>query len=147
MTAFHGFFSILKLLTESKTSHSMKLFIAVHSSVLQHKMFPCAYQRLKLNLDEETFPEGANQKGRQIGLLAGGKLRLLAFGEQRAACPLLPVWHLVRRTSTLPPSHHRNFKYLCLCNCINCGVRYSVLTDKVCFFSCSLSNMSLLLNV
>jgi len=60
-------------------------------------MFSCAYQRLKLNpsllTKKLTFPEGANQKGKQIGLLAGGKLRLLAFGEQRAACPLLPVWH------------------------------------------------------
>ena len=78
----------------------MKLFIAIHSSILQHKYVPMRIPTsqikspslsLSLLTKKLTFPEGADQKGRQIGLLAGGKLRLLAFGEQRAACPLLPL--------------------------------------------------------
>jgi hypothetical protein len=115
-------------------------------------MFPCAYRRLKLNpsllTKKITFPEGANQKGRQIGLLAGGKLRLLAIWEQRAAClPPSRVACLLGHPQHLPPSHLRNFKYLCLYSCIKFCVEYSVVTDKVCFFPCSLSNMSLLLNI
>jgi hypothetical protein len=64
---------------------SLASYHRLNISIL-HVVFQHAFLRLTLNppllKKERTFPEGANPKGRQIGLLAGGKPFSLALEEE-----------------------------------------------------------------